>query len=89
MPAHPRRLTWTAVALQELEVFVSIMPAAALEAVEAMERMAATGFNYGRMTTEAGGWYLPTSKLGIFYSDVGEELAVVRVLDARKLRTLP
>ena len=31
--------------------------------------MAATGFNYGRATSEAGGWYLPTGKLGIFYSD--------------------
>lgn len=89
MRAHPKRLTWTAVALQELEVLVAIMPAAALEAVEAMERMAATGFNYGRTTTEAGGWYLPTSKLGIFYSDVGGELAVVHVLDARTLRKLP
>ena len=85
----PRRLTWTIAALEELREFVAIMPAAALEAVDAMERMAATGFNYGRATAEAGGWYLPTSKLGIFYSDVDGELAVVRLLDARRLRELP
>lgn len=85
----PRRLRWTTAALEELREFVALMPAAALEAVDAMERMAATGFNYGRAIAEAGGWYLPTSKLGIFYSDVGGELAVVRLLDARTLRELP
>lgn len=51
--------------------------------------MAASGFNYGRATTEPGGWYLPTTKLGVFYSDVGTDLAVVHVVDARTLRELP
>jgi len=65
------------------------MPSAALEAVEAMDRMATAGFNYGRATSEPGGWYLPTTKLGLFYSDANGELAVVRVVDARQLRELP
>jgi hypothetical protein len=64
------------------------MPAAARDALEAMERMAATGFNYGRLTKE-GLWYLPTPKLGLFYLDDGRTLIVVDVVDARRLRELP
>lgn len=89
MGEHRRRLSYTEAALDDLERLGDLMPAAALEAVEAMERMAAAGFNYGRATSEAGGWYLPTSKLGIFYSDERGELVVVRVVDARTLRELP
>ena len=36
------------------------MPAAARDALEAMERMASTGFNYGRLTRKGVLWYLPT-----------------------------
>ena len=48
------------------------MPAAALTAVEAMERMASTGFNYGRATSEPGVWYFPTGKIGIYYADYAD-----------------
>jgi hypothetical protein len=89
VPEHRRRLTWRDRALSELDRLADTMPAAAWEAVEAMELMAATGFNYGRPTSEPGGWYLPTQKLGLFYSDDKGELAVVRVVDARLLRELP
>ena len=50
------------------------MPAAALTAVEVMERMASTGFNYGRATSEPGVWYFPTGKIGIYYADDGTTL---------------
>lgn len=64
------------------------MPAAR-GVVDAMERMADTGFNYGRATSEPGIWYLPIHQLGIFYSDEAGTLAVDRVVDARLLRELP
>ena len=62
------------------------MPAAARDALDAMERMASTGFNYGRLTRKGVLWYLPTPKLGLFYLDDGRTLIVV---DARRLRELP
>jgi hypothetical protein len=65
------------------------MPAAATDALEAMERMASTGFNYGRQTRKEVLWYLPTPKLGLFYLDDGRTLIVVDVVDARRLRELP
>jgi hypothetical protein len=65
------------------------MPLAALAAVDAMETMAAAGFNYGPATSEAGGWYFPAAKIGIFFTDDRGELAVVRLVDARTLRELP
>ena len=55
------------------------MPAAALTAVEAMERMASTGFSYGRATSEPGVWYFPTGKIGIYYADDGTTLTVQAV----------
>jgi len=36
------------------------MPAAARDALDAMERMASTGFNYGRLTRKGILWYFPT-----------------------------
>ena len=75
--------------LKELEDLADVMPAAALTAVEAMERMASTGFNYGRATSEPGVWYFPTGKIGIYYADDGTTLTVQAVVDARRLRELP
>ena len=89
MPEHRRRLTWRDRALNELEALADVMPAAALAAVEAMERMASTGFNYGRATSEPGVWYFPTWKIGIYYADDGTTLTVQAVVDARRLRELP
>lgn len=54
-----------------------------------MERMASTGFNYGRATSEPGVWYFPTGKIGIYYADNGTTLTVQAVVDARHLRELP
>jgi hypothetical protein len=76
--------------LNALEQLAEYMPAAALDALEAMERMAATGFNYGRLTSKGQFWYLPTPKqLGLFYLDDGRTLTVVRIVDARRLQELP
>ena len=65
------------------------MPAAARDALDAMERMASTGFNYGRLTSKGILWYFPTPKLGLFYLDDGRTLIVVNVVDTRRLRRLP
>jgi len=42
VPEHRRRLTWRDRSLKELEDLADVMPAAALTAVEVMERMAST-----------------------------------------------
>lgn len=56
---------------------------------DAMERMASTGFNYGRLTSTGVLRYFPTPKLGLFCLDDGRTLIVVDVVDARRLRRLP
>ena len=86
---QPRRLTWEPRALDALEQLAEYMPAAARDALDAMERMASTGFNYGRLTSKGILWYFPTPKLGLFYLDDGRTLTVVDVVDARRLRRLP
>ena len=80
---------WEPSALDALEQLADYMPAAARDALEAMERMASTGFNYGRQARKGVLWYLPTAKLGLFYLDDGRTLIVVDVVDARRLRELP
>ena len=57
---QPRGLRWEPRALDALEQLAEHMPAAARDALEAMEPMASTGFNYGRLTRKAVLWYLPT-----------------------------
>ena len=80
---------WEPKALAALEQPADFMPAPARDALEAMERMASTGFNYGRLTRKGVLWYLPTPKLGLFYLDDGRTLIVVDAVDARRLRELP
>ncbi len=80
---------WEPDALAVLEQLAEFMPAAARDALEAMDRMASTGFNYGRLTRKGVLWYLPTPKLGLFYLDDGRTLIVVDIVDARRLRELP
>jgi hypothetical protein len=80
---------WEPRALDALGQLAEYMPAAARDALEAMERMASTGFNYGRLTRKGILWYPPTPKLGLFYLDDGRTLIVVDVVDARRLRELP
>jgi hypothetical protein len=43
---QPRGLLWEPRALDALEQLAEYLPAAARDALEAMERMASTGFNY-------------------------------------------
>jgi len=50
---------WEPRALDALERLAEYMPAAARDALEAMERMASTGFNYGRLTRKGVLWYPP------------------------------
>ena len=78
---QPRGLMWEPRALDTLEQLAEYMPSAARDALEAMERMASTGFNYGRLTRKGILWYLPTPKLGLFYLDDGRTLIVVNVVD--------
>jgi hypothetical protein len=80
---------WEPRALDALEQLAEYMPAAARDALEAMERMALTGFNYGRLTSKGVLWYFPTPKLGLSISTTGRTLIVVDVVDARRLRRLP
>lgn len=80
---------WEPEALAVLEQFAGFMPAAARDALEAMDRMASTGFNYGRLTRKGVLWYLPTPKPGLFYLDDGRTLIVVDIVDARRPRELP
>lgn len=80
---------WEPKALDALEQMAGYMPGAARDALDAMERMASTGFNYGRLTRKGILWYLPTRLLGLFYLDDGRTLVVVDVVDARRLRKLP
>ena len=89
MARQPRTLAWEPRALDALEQLAGYMPAAARDALDAMERMASTGFNYGRLTSKGVLWYFPTPKLGLFYLDDGRTLIVVDVVDARRLRRLP
>ena len=86
---QPRGLMWEPRALEALEQLAEHVPAAARDGLEAMERMASTGFNYGRLTRKGVLWYLPRPKLGRFYLDDGRTLIVVDVVDARRLRELP
>ena len=89
MARQPRGILWEPAARQALRQLAEYMPAAARDALEAIERMAATGFNYGRLALKEDIWYLPTPKLGLFYLDDGRTLTVVDVVDARRLRKLP
>ena len=69
--------------------FAAIVKYYTVSALEAMERMASTGFDYGRLTREGVPVVFPTPKLGLFYLDDGRTLIVVDVVDARRLRRLP
>src|SRR6266436_3721959 len=77
---------------ERLELVVADLQSGKIQPVDhatARERMASTGFNYGRLTRKGVLWYLPTPKLGLFYLDDGRTLVVVDVVDARRLRELP
>jgi hypothetical protein len=77
-------------ALDALEQLAEYMPAAGpRRPLKAMERMALTGFNYGRLTSKGALWYFPTPEARPFYLDDGRTLIVVDVVDARRLRRLP
>ena len=83
------RLVWQERALGDLAARAewSIQQAAAV--VEAMERMADRGFSLGKPTDRPGIRYWPVPPLGVLYSVVGDELRVLRVVDARRLHKLP
>jgi len=86
---QPRTLAWEPRALDALEQLAGYMPAAARDALDAMERMASTGFNYGRLTRKGILWYFPTPSSACSTSTTGRTLIVVDVVDARRLRRLP
>ena len=48
MTWQPRGLLWVPQALDALDQLADYTPRGARDAIEAMERMAASGFNYGR-----------------------------------------
>jgi hypothetical protein len=51
--------------------------------------MARVGWSIGRRTRRGSIRYLPVKPLGVFYRVRGDELRVIRVVDARRLRRLP
>lgn len=57
--------------------------------VERIERVAALGWSPGRATAEPGIRYLPVPPLGVLYKIRDQEFHVIRVVDPRRLRTLP
>jgi len=56
--------------------------------VQAMERMAASGWSLGRSTLAPDQRYWPVPPLGVIYRVVGDELRVLAVVDLR-LSDLP
>jgi hypothetical protein len=57
--------------------------------VDAMERMAASGFSLGKATDRPSVRYWPVPPLGVLYTVSGEQLLVLRVVDARRMLQLP
>ena len=88
MPPIRRRVVWDADAVADLAALLDYTPAAAREAFEGFLHMAEMGFNLGRQVAH-GRWYIPYSKVGVFYTDDGHQMVVVGMVDARTLRELP
>lgn len=53
-----------------------------------IERMGVLGWSLGRRTRD-GLWYAAVPPYGVFYDIVGDQLRVVRVVDARELTERP
>ena len=88
--AEPLRLDWTDEALANLEALLRHMPAASIRAEKDIRRMARSGFNYGRrVLSEPGVWYWPADIVGVYYAATGTTIVVTRLVDARRLKTLP
>jgi hypothetical protein len=83
------RLLWEDRALSELATAAEWSVPQARAVVEAMERMADRGYSLGRNTGRSGVRYWPVPPLGVFYAVAGDELRVLQVVDARRLRESP
>lgn len=84
------RLVWEPGALDDLEEVAVSSPRPAALVVRRMETMAAVGWSLGRQTSlDPSIRYVPVIRLGVFYRVRGDELRVVRVVDARRLPQLP
>lgn len=70
MPA-PLRLIWDDDAIEDLEHFSAWSARQAAAVVEAMERMAESGWSLGHPTDWPGILYFPVRPLGVFYRVVG------------------
>ena len=87
MPPIRRRVLWDDDAVADLAALLDYTPAAAREAYNGFLHMAETGFNLGRQVAP-GRWYIPYSKVGVFYTDDGHQMVIVGLVDARRLREL-
>jgi plasmid stabilization system protein ParE len=83
------RLVWAPAALQDLEEAAAWSTRQAAAVVDAMERMATSGWSLGKPTRRPGIRYWPVPPLGVFYRVVGEELRVLQVVDVRRLLEAP
>jgi hypothetical protein len=79
-------LGWDPPALEDLADISTRSRRQASAVVEAMERMAATGFSLGKRTNRPGIRYWPVPPLGVFYTVTDDRLQVV---DVRRLLRLP
>lgn len=77
------KLVWTDSALRDLEAAAAWSLPQARAVVEAMERMAATGWSLGR-PLRGRERYWPVPPLGVIYEVRGAELVVVAVWDTRR-----
>jgi hypothetical protein len=83
------RLLWEPDALDDLARAADWSVPQARAVVQAMERMAASGWSLGRSTLAPDQRYWPVPPLGVIYRVVGDELRVLAVVDLRRLSDLP
>jgi hypothetical protein len=83
------RLVWEEPALDDLARAAEWSIRQAREVIWEMERMSLSGFSLGKPTGRPGVRYWPVPPLGVFYMVEGDELRVVQVVDARRLRRQP
>jgi hypothetical protein len=82
------KVVWNDDQIEQLAELVHRSQKNATALYDQIERMGKLGWSLGRRTRD-GLWYAPVDPYGVFYDIVGDELRVVRVVDARTLTELP
>lgn len=86
---HRVRLTWEPDALDDLARAAQWSLPQAHAVVEAMQRMAASGWSLGRPTIAPEQRYWPVPPLGVVYRVIADDLRVLAVVDVRRLPHAP